>query len=163
MTASRPGESLSEMETALQQHQEWFCQMPWVTSSGHSTSIPLNTVRAWIDEYGSEFQATSAPLSASLPLGLCCHQILNLLSGPCRAFLQGVASRSVAYQRISEILQRASETSSTDSSLDDVRNTFRQFGRMTYHTQRERNVHSLSLEYAWFHDLGPHLTMYCQK
>ncbi len=129
MTASRPGESMSEIEPALEEHQEWFCQMPWASSSGQSTKTPLDTIRSWIDEYGSEFQATSAPLSASIPLGLCCHRILNLLSGPCRAFLQGVVSRSVTYQRISEILQQASETSSDDSSLDEVRNAFRQFGR----------------------------------
>jgi len=129
MTVSRPGESLSEIDPTLQEHQEWFCQMPWATGSGQSKRIPLSTMRAWIDEYGSEFQETSAPLSASVQLGPCCHRILNLLSGPCRAFLQGVASRSVAYQRIAEILQRVPETSSADTRFEDVRNTFRQFGR----------------------------------
>jgi len=129
MTASRPGESLSEIESTLQQHQEWFCQLPWASSSGQSTRIPLDTMRAWIDEYGSDFQDGSAPLSASVPLGLCCNRILNLLSGPCRAFLQGITSRSVAYQRIADILQRASEASSAVNSFDDIRNTFRQFGR----------------------------------
>jgi hypothetical protein len=129
MTVSRPGESLSEIDLTLQQHQEWFCQMPWATSSGQSTTILLDTMRAWIDEYSSEFQEASEPLSASVSLGPCCHRILNLLSGPCLTFLQGVTSRSVAYQKIAKLLQDASETSTGDNSFDDVRNVFREFGR----------------------------------
>jgi hypothetical protein len=129
MTVSRPGESLSEIDLTLQQHQEWFCQMPWATSSGQSTTILLDTMRAWIDEYSSEFQEASEPLSASVSLGPCCHRILNLLSGPCLTFLQGVTSRSVAYQKIAKLLQGASETSTGDNSFDDVRNVFREFGR----------------------------------
>jgi hypothetical protein len=129
MTVNRSAENLSEIEQALRQHAEWLCQMPWATGYEPSAISSQDTIRAWVDEFGKDFHDASTPLSASVSIEACSNRILNLLSGPCRAFVQGAKSQSGIYQKIREVLQRASETSDGENSLEQVRNAFRQFGR----------------------------------
>lgn len=144
MAKNGTDKDLLEIAKALQHHNDWLAQMPWASSGSQSKSPPSDfvqarslqfenrveaVIRGWINEFGSEFQETSGPLCESISLVACCHRILNLLSGPCRAFLDGINSRSVAYQRIFQILQGASRNASPQDSIDHVRNTFRSFGQ----------------------------------
>jgi hypothetical protein len=129
MTVSRLDENCEQIDAVLNQHQDWFRHMPWAISPQQTVQSHRTTIREWIDEFGEEFQAASTPLSASVSTEACCNRILNLMSGPCRAFVQGVASQSLVYRRIREILQKASHSSAAENSLNHVRNAFRSFGR----------------------------------
>lgn len=129
MTVQGSAENLSEIEQALRQHAEWLRQMPWVAGDEQSAIPAQETIRTWIDEFGKDFHDASTPLSASVSIEACSNRILNLLSGPCRAFVQGAISQSVIYRKIREVLQRVSDTSAVENSLNEVRDTFREFGR----------------------------------
>jgi hypothetical protein len=120
---------LEPIDQILNQHKDWYSQMPWAKLSRQNVPTPQVTLCQWIDEFGEEFQDATTPLSSSVNLQACCNRILNLLSGPCRAFVQGLASNSVVYQKIRKSLQRDTEYSPDDNSLNHVRDAFRQFGR----------------------------------
>lgn len=129
MTVNGSDECAKEIDQVLNRHRDWLRHMPWATTSQQSAESYKSAMRTWIDEFGDEFHEASTPLSTSVNMVACCNRILTLLSGPCQAFVQGATSASVTYRRVREVLLRASGAMSAENSFDDVRDTFRQFGR----------------------------------
>ncbi|MCA9008703.1 MAG: hypothetical protein KDB01_03100 [Planctomycetaceae bacterium] len=118
-----------QIDALLNQHENWIRHMPWATCPRQTEQSQRTTIREWVDEFGGEFEGSATPLSMSVNLEACCGRILNLLSGPCRAFVEGVTSRSVIYRKIREVLQKTASGSAAENSLNQIRDAFRSFGR----------------------------------
>lgn len=115
------------------QHHDWLARIPNRRSVSDEWVTLSQAMLGWIDEFTEEFcdERHSVRLSERIDVEACCVRMLNLMSGPCEAFLAKKTSHQPIYKKVYKLMDSYIETppESMEIGMSGVRELYRAYGQ----------------------------------